>query len=112
MTPLQEVIIRMANKDQALLHLINLGGSFRADMDYRVSSGPSFDPHEGPVMSDAQGAFGFIMRVVIRMAEVRSTTIDAVENPCNTEFLPADMQKAILDKHGLTVPVSVNGVPA
>jgi hypothetical protein len=60
-------------------------------------------------MSDAKSAFVFIMRVVLSMAKVRSTSIIAVDNPCNTEFLGADVQQAALGEVGLTVPVSVNG---
>jgi hypothetical protein len=112
MISIQEIAVRMHNGDRALLQLLQVNGSFRADMDYRPTSGPSFDAFEGPVMSNAAGAFDFVMGVVERMAQVRSTSIDVIDNPCNTEFLEADVQKAILARRSVTASIFVNGAAA
>jgi hypothetical protein len=111
MTPLQELSIRMGNDDAASVHLVSTDGGFRPDIDYQPSSGPLFEPHAGPVCATAAGAFDFMLGIVDGIAKVRSTSIVEVANPCNTEFLDADTQKAVLKARQLSAAVSVNGEP-
>lgn len=109
MTPMQEITACMENGDVAHVPLYRLDQGYRVDINYQVKTGPTFDPHEGPVLSTPQGAFEFMLRVLPGIAEVRSTSIVELDNPCNTELLSGGDQKAILQNRGISAMVLVNG---
>lgn len=105
MTPIQEIRIVMSNGDvvDALLH--NLGGSFRADFDYRNKIGQKFDPHAGPV-TDVQTAFGHMIATIEGVGAIFQASITSVHNPNNTELLSLSDQVRILGSRDITAQVT------
>jgi len=107
--PIQDIRLSFDNGDACDLTIASHGDGYSVSMDYRPKRSAAFDPHSGPIMNNAKEAFDFVLKIVLGIANLCGGKISAVDNPCNAELLSAADQQAVLESHGVSAPIAVNG---
>jgi hypothetical protein len=110
--PIQEILVHFENRDVGDITLYVYQNGCRAHLDYRVSNGHPFEPTLGPLWPTPIVGFGWAVATALEVGKVRNTTVRVIDNPNNTEFLPASDQAAELARRGISADVTVNGEKA
>lgn len=111
MYKLQEIQFRLDNGTSVEVHLISHGSAFNVDIIFPpVKPAISRTISELPLATTAPKAFEKAATDAIGYATAQGAKVVEVDNPCNTEFLPAADELAVLQQLGCNAPVKVNGV--
>lgn len=113
MIPLQELTFHLASGETFFAHIVSIGNA-----KYAAQVSCSYPPGEiapekyyrwlhGLEDCDARKAFEEIAKTIEKYAEISpNNRIISVDNPCNCEFVSAEIEREIVGK---SVKVLVNG---
>ncbi len=111
MTELQEINIWFVNGVAIQAHLEKSGVGFIGTANVPTVAGvPTAPWRSSGNPKPASDAFAEILLVSDSFATGLNTTIDHIDNPCNTEFFTRQEQLATLTNLGKSIPVKVNGL--
>lgn len=111
MIRLQEINVTLDDGRHVTVYLNELPGiGFEPEIILPAEKGENWRTlFRGSHQRSAIDAYRWAMSEVKRYADRKKVAIAEVDNPCNTEFLPASDQRFIMTDHSMNIQVKVNG---